>query len=158
MRPEISIVAWLNECPHVYVTDWRLIELILDKLLDLGVQLIDQRGRLDLVCWSDTNSVNISLKAVFEARSLKDVKSLSERLDSSAESEMRANFLDDGLNLKIIRLLLEQHGGELEIDDADDRIEFEICLPLDESTSGKNGPLLRKPVHTNPETPQGEPT
>ena len=53
VRPDINLVAWLTECPDLVVGDRRLVELILDKLLTIGGDLITNRGRLDLVMWSE---------------------------------------------------------------------------------------------------------
>lgn len=139
-HPNTSIVAWMNECPDLLVSDRRLIELILDKLVGLGVGLVTDKGRLDLISWKEGDFAVLSLKAIFEASALVDVHNLSGRLE--ADSEARSTGLESGLNLKIIRLLLEQHGGELDIVDGDDRIEFEIRLPISESGQLPCGPLV----------------
>lgn len=149
MRPSINLVTWLNECPNLTVGDRRLVELILDKLLAIGGDLITDRGRLDLVIWSEGDWAIITLKAIFEASSLVDVRDLSESLEPVDTPD--ASILDDGVNLKLIRLLLEQHDGELEIEDCDDRIEFEMRLPIHKSGEHDVSPLLY-PTQPNAET------
>ena len=128
LQPGRSNVTWINECPDIEVTDRRLVELLVDKLLTIGTDLVDSRGRLDLFCWREGNWANLSLKAVFGVSGLVDVKNLSSKLEE--RSEERDTILNEGLNLKLIRLLVEQHGGELELEHCDDRIEFELCLPI----------------------------
>ena len=152
-NPETSLVAWMNECPDLLVADRRLIELILDKLLTLGLELVDRRGRLDLICWEEADWAVFSLKAVFEARALVDMKGLSGRLEADADS--RSNLLDAGVTLNLIRLLIEQHGGELEIENAEDRIEFEIRLPIDSADNYPGGPLVRLTPNSNPVSQSG---
>lgn len=152
-NPNTNVVAWMNECPDLLVTDRRLIELILDKLIGLGISLVTDKGRLDLISWMEGDFAVLSLKAIFEARALVDVRDLSSRLEADAGS--RATNIEQGLNLKLIRLLLEQHGGELDIEDGDDRIEFEIRLPIDDGSSFPSGPLSRPETHPDPYPVQG---
>lgn len=140
-RPAANLVAWLNECPEVLVADRRLVELILDKLLTIGGELITNHGRLDLVVWSEGEYANITLKAIFEARSLVDVRHLSERLE--AERERVSPAMAEGVNLNLIRLLVEQHDGELDIDDCEDRIEFEIRFPVRSAEENPSAPLVK---------------
>lgn len=150
--PDTSLVAWMNECPDAHITDRRLVELLLEKFLAIGVDLVGASGRLDLTCWSEQNCAIISLKAVFEARSLVDVRDISQKLE--ADSDTRIVEIDKGVNLKLIRMLIEQHGGELDIDDGEDRIEFEIRLPISDAETPGAGPLAR-PSKTTPPEPTG---
>lgn len=152
-NPNTNVVAWMNECPDLLVTDRRLIELILDKLIGLGISLVTDRGRLDLISWMEGEFAILSLKAIFEARALVDVRELSSRLEADAGS--RATGLESGLNLKLIRLLLEQHGGELDIENGEDRIEFEIRLPIADSSSSSGGPLVRPEYFSDPSPVKG---
>tara|TARA_Y100000052_G_scaffold791_1_gene674 strand:+ start:15547 stop:16377 length:831 start_codon:yes stop_codon:yes gene_type:complete len=154
-HPETNLVAWLNECPSLHIADRRLVELLLEKFLAIGVELVTTRGRLDLTCWSEKDWAIISLKAVFEARALVDVKDITERLD--AHSEDRMVELDEGVNLKLIRMLIEQHGGELDIDKGEDRIEFEIRLPVVDAGIYQSGPLVRPVSQKLPEPNGGTP-
>ena len=136
----LRLVAWTEDCSDLEVVDRRLMELILDKLLVLGTEIIQDRGRLDFVCWSDGASTHLSLKAVFESRSPIDVKELSYRLGE--DDQERLTLLCKGMEIKLIRLLIEQHGGELEIDMDEDRVEFEIQLPIDSTQQAPTSSLI----------------
>lgn len=140
-NPDVNVIAWMNECPDLLVSDRRLVELILDKLFVVGGNLTKKNGRLDLICWCEGNFAVFSLKAIFEARALVDVKQLSEGLEKDGREQ--STTLDQGINLNLIRLLIEQHSGELEIDTCEDRIEFEIRLPIHEGDESPVGPLIR---------------
>ncbi|MAF57866.1 histidine kinase dimerization/phospho-acceptor domain-containing protein [Ponticaulis sp.] len=153
VRPDVNLVAWLTECPDLVVGDRRLVELILDKLLTIGGDLITNRGRLDLVMWSEGRWANITLKAIFEARSLVDVRDLSEKLE--ADRNQATTVLPDGVNLKLIRLLVEQHEGELDIEDCEDRIEFEIRLPITGHDEECEKPLLYMPKDNSDSQKEG---
>lgn len=127
-RPELSLVAWTENCDGLVVTDRRFMELVLDKLFTLGEEIVENRGRLDFVAWSDGGNLNLSLKAVFEVRAPVDVAELEERLDSERESKL--TLLCAGMELKLIRLLVEQYGGELHQEINHDFVEFDIQIPM----------------------------
>ncbi len=124
----VSILSWTENCQGLNIGDRRMMELVLDKLFTLGVELVRDNGRLDFVTWTDGEFVNFSLKAVFEMRAPIDVKEVSMVL--AEEKKERVTMLCKGMELKIIRLLIEQHGGELELDIDTDRVEFDIHLPV----------------------------
>lgn len=142
-NPHLNFVSWSEESEPLQVTDRRLVELVLDKLFTIGADIVKNHGRLDFLTWSDGHDVSLSLKAVFEARSLVDVSELSNVL--AEEDKARLNMLCQGTELKIIRLLIEQYGGELDVDMDNDRVEFEIHLPI-ETLSETSGPALIRPL------------
>ena len=91
---------------------------------------------------------NLSLKAIFGVSGLVDVKDLSSKLEE--RSEERDLILNEGLNLKLIRLLVEQHGGELDLEDCDDRIEFELRLPVGTLDQFPASLLVSSNTNSNP--------
>ena len=127
-NPRLRFVSWAENIEGLEVIDRRVMDLILDKLFTIGAEIVQERGRLDFVSWSDGEDVTMSLKAVFEARSLIDVDAINSRLNE--DDKQRLTLLCAGAELKLIRLLIEENGGELNVDRDSDRVEFELHLPI----------------------------
>lgn len=145
---DLSLISWMEDCDHLHVADRRLTELVLDKLLTLGEGIVKSCGRLDFVCWSDGQNANFSLKAVFEVRPPTDVNELSERFDEDRAS--RLSMLCEGMELKLIRLLVEQHCGEMDLELDADFVEFDIQLPIGIPDDSEIMPL----IYQNTSAPQ----
>lgn len=138
--PDYNLVAMTDSCEGLCVADERLLELVLDKMFALGAEIIDKRGRVDFVSWSDGQTVSLSLKAIFEANANIDVQRIEDRI----RDHDRLTLLCKGMEIRIIRLLIEQHGGELDTEIQRDFVEFEIHLPI-----GTDNPPDRKSLIIN---------
>ncbi len=143
--PSVGFNASFDDCENLVATDKRLVELLLDKLLSLGVNMAREYGRIELVTWSDGANVNISLKAIFDSRSPKDVNELRDSLD---DTEERLTLLCKGMELQLIRLIVEQHGGELEIVKEQSLVEFDLLLPIHQ-TADRSGQGLIAVVNSD---------
>lgn len=139
-RPDISLVAWTENCEDLKVSDRRLLELVLDKLFTLGEEIVSDRGRLDFVCWSDGCCAYLSFKAVFEVRGPVDLAELEARFDDNIENKL--SLICAGMELKLIRLLIEQHAGELDVDMNHDFVEFDIQIPMETKDNLALTPLI----------------
>lgn len=130
--PRIGFILSFDNSDDLVTSDQRLLELLLDKLLALGVGFAREQGRIELVTWSDGNNANFSLKAIFDSHSPKDIKELNDCLH---ETEERLTLLCKGMELKLIRLIVDQHGGDLEIVKEPNLVEFDLQIPITEPSN-----------------------
>ena len=145
-NPAVGFIVSCQDCDNLITSDQRLVELLLDKLLSIGVDIARECGRIEFVTWSDGAFANLSLKAILDSRSPKSIDELSETLD---ETQERLTLLCKGMEVKLIRLIVEQNGGELEIVTEPNLVEFDLSLPISVDAEGRKTGLITAQASTN---------
>lgn len=138
--PRIEFIAWTEGCDALHTKETRLLSVVLDKLFHLGFELAKPNGRLEFVACRQVESLNLFMKA--ELPSIAPEKSNEIASELFAEKDLAGKPLNKGVELKIIRLMLEQRGATLEASRVDDFAEFNINVPIDFALDGSIDALV----------------
>ncbi len=131
--PKCEILTDLTQCPDHAVGDGRFIDMIVDKLLRGSVELIGQDGRVEIASWREGDNMVLSIKSVCEVLSSTALDSMENQLDVFMASD---RLLDEGMEFKLARFLVEMHRGEVDFHtDQARNLEIEVTLPINFETN-----------------------
>lgn len=149
--PEASIEVFDAGAPAITVTDPKLVELILDKLMSIGASAVQKHGRGEVTWWEDEGTLVISLKAIHKANGTSAAQSLTRKLEGAFDA--KGHVLDQGMDFRLTRLIVEMHRGEIDYEVESDRVVLELRLPVSHQSDGtrcllRAGHPKKNPIRT----------